>query len=247
MLMKHNSHCAKREGVPKMKQSQETYQTVNNMFTLAIRRGLLYLFLREEVFMLKQITSYNIEKIEKSIKVRDFIEGYVNVPKFLKYCKDCPNYNKVWSCPEYDFDPMDIWKKYETLDLVATKIIYNLDFEHNEVSEKMIKESNMILKKEKYNLMREYMSYEKKDGSVIFLSAGSCDLCGYEKGINNCAKLEGKPCRHPEQLRYSIESLGGDVVKTAKEIFDIELKWSDGTELPEYNVLVCGILKGWKE
>lgn len=36
------------------------------------------------------------------------------------------------------------------------------------------------------------------------LSAGSCRICR----INHCARKNGEPCRFPDKLRYSIESLG---------------------------------------
>ena len=53
----------------------------------------------------------------------------------------------------------------------------------------------------------------------------------------------GKPCVHPDEMRYSIESLGGDVVKTAAELLGTEIKWAASGELPEYFLLVGGLLE----
>ena len=58
---------------------------------------------------------YTIEKHEAEISIKDYMEQYVNVAEFLECCKACPNYDKVWSCPSYDFNPEDYWKKYNTL------------------------------------------------------------------------------------------------------------------------------------
>ena len=64
-----------------------------------------------------------IETFEKTIKVDEFIEGYVNVEEFLECCKVCENYEQVWSCPTYDFDPVDYWKRFENLYVVGKKMI----------------------------------------------------------------------------------------------------------------------------
>ena len=42
---------------------------------------------------------YRTEKKECDVKVCEYIENYVNVEEFLKYCEECPNYGNVWSCP----------------------------------------------------------------------------------------------------------------------------------------------------
>ena len=52
--------------------------------------------------------NYTLQRFEKEIDIDSYIENYVNIEEFLECCKRCPNYNNVWSCPPYDFDPMDI-------------------------------------------------------------------------------------------------------------------------------------------
>lgn len=53
---------------------------------------------------------------------------------------------------------------------------------------------------------------------------------------------EGRPCRYPDRIRPSLESLGFDIGKTASELLGIELKWSEpgSSGLPEYFTLVSG-------
>ena len=65
-----------------------------------------------------------IETFEKTIDMPTYIEGYVNVEEFLECCKVCGNYDRKWSCPSYDFDPVeDYWKQFDTLHVVGKKMI----------------------------------------------------------------------------------------------------------------------------
>ena len=43
-------------------------------------------------------------------------------------------------------------------------------------------------------------------------------------------------------MRYSIESLGGNVGKTASKLLGVELMWMEEKKLPAYFVLVNGLL-----
>ena len=65
---------------------------------------------------------------------------------------------------------------------------------------------------------------------------GTCIHCPE----GSCTRPEGRPCRHPELVRPSLEACGFDVARTASELFGIELKWSSGGRMPEYLTLVCG-------
>lgn len=60
---------------------------------------------------------------------------------------------------------------------------------------------------------------------------------------NKCARLAGKPCIHPERMRYALESLGIIAVDLVKDQFGFEILWSDGTNIPSYYLLVGGILE----
>ncbi|MCQ2972964.1 MAG: hypothetical protein MJ209_06860 [archaeon] len=48
-------------------------------------------------------------------------------------------------------------------------------------------------------------------------------------------------------MRYSIESLGGDVVNLVEDIFDIKTLWAENGKLPKYLVFVGGLLYDKKE
>ena len=79
---------------------------------------------------------------------------------------------------------------------------------------------------------------EKEYPGSISLSAGSCSLCK-----DGCTRAVREPCRYPEMMRYSIESLGGDVGRTVSKLMGYELEWIEEGKLPSYFVLVGGLLK----
>ena len=173
---------------------------------------------------------YIIEKSEKLIKVSDYLDRYVNVEEFLQYCKKCNNYEKLWSCPSYDFNPEDYWEEYDELIVVARKIIFGEGVDQDRSYE--------IMLEVKEDMSRELYELEKQYPGSISLSAGSCSLCK-----DGCTRAVGEPCRYPEMMRYSIESLGGDVGRTVSKLMGYELEWIEEGKLPSYFVLVGGLLK----
>lgn len=181
---------------------------------------------------------YTTKLYHASIPVSEYLDKYVDVETFLNACKACPNFDKVWSCPSYDFDVLSYWKQYQTLLLTARKITFSKDalsmtFPPEEVNEII----NQVVLPEKQKLTDMLMNEEKKYPGSISLSAGSCNLCK-----NGCAKPLGQPCRFPDQMRYSIESLGGNVGLTIEKLMGIQLEWMEEGKLPHHFVLVCGLL-----
>ncbi|WP_037373232.1 DUF2284 domain-containing protein [Anaerovorax odorimutans] len=180
---------------------------------------------------------YKTDKLKKIISVEDYLNNYVDIPYFMEKCKECNNYNKAWCCPPYEFSVEEYWKQYKYLCIIASKIIFDEKTLSSTTSkenvEKVMKE---VLDKEKQLLSKKLYDAEKKYNGSISLSAGSCNLC------ENCEKLNGNPCIYPDKMRYSIESLGGNVGKTCSKLLGIELVWCEEEKLPEYFTLVSGLL-----
>lgn len=174
---------------------------------------------------------YTTEKYKKEIPVKEYLEKYVNIEEFLEYCKECPNYGAIWSCPPYDFNQKEYWGKYKTLEILGVKINFDEDLSEDEGME--------IMHKVKDEISAELFREEKKYPGSISLSAGSCTTCGQ----NGCTRKTGAPCCHSDKMRYSIESLGGNVGKTVHDLLKIDLEWLEEGILPSYFVLVGGILK----
>ena len=182
---------------------------------------------------------YTTERFEAIVSVDHYLEEYVDVETFLDACKACPNYGKIWSCPSYDFDVIEYWKQFKTLELVAIKIIFDESIAGKEISPEQQEEINKnSIWEVKEQLATELFEKVKEIPGSVSLSAGSCTLCK-----DGCTRLKGEPCRYPEKMRYSIESLGGNVGLTTGRLMEIELEWMQEGRMPSYFVLVSGLLR----
>ncbi|HKM29007.1 MAG TPA: DUF2284 domain-containing protein [Anaerovoracaceae bacterium] len=170
-----------------------------------------------------------IETYEAGISTVDYIDKYVDIGGFLEMCKACDCYNNKWSCPPFDFSPREYWENYDNLYFLGKKIIFDDEEKEN------WKENLTAVKDQ---LTEELFAKEREFPGSVSLSAGNCEICGED----NCTKPQCQPCRYPDKMRYSIESLGGNVGLTASKLLGIELKWMTDGELPEYFVLVGGLL-----
>ena len=180
---------------------------------------------------------YYADDIIRHISTERMLERYINVEEFIQYCKTCKNYNRKWTCPEYDFSPIDIWRKYDNLLVIGRKIMYNRKVRKRTFSEEMLGEIiHESLIKERASLDKILTEMEIKTPESLALFAGSCTLC------KECTKIYGDPCRHPDKIRYSIESLGGNVALLTEELLDTPLEWANDGKLPEYFTLICGLL-----
>mgnify|MGYP004505855427 CR=1 FL=1 len=181
---------------------------------------------------------YTVKRRTASIGVDEYLKEYVDVDKFIRFCEDCPNHNKVWTCPPFGFDVMAKWRKYDILDVYAEEISLDSEYAGRKCSKDeigQILESTLGAVKER--LLDEMLELEKKIPGSMALSAGSCKLC------KECTRPGGGSCRQPEKARYSIEALGGDVGKTISSLMSIELEWMKEDTLPGKFVLVCGLLR----
>lgn len=180
---------------------------------------------------------------EATVSTEEFFNSCVNVTKFLDCCKACPNYNKIWSCPPYDFLPCDYWLSYKSLYILGRQIfITEKTISKIPSTHELKKFADGIIRNEKQKIREKLLkiTYEEQNGTV--LAAGSCDLCLPLE----CGRKSGFQCRKPKEMAYSIESLGGDVVLTAKKYLGLQIFWisnEDGAKFPPYLLLVGGILK----
>lgn len=181
---------------------------------------------------------YTTKRYEAKVAVDHYIREYIDVEGFLEACRQCPNYGQVWSCPPYDFDVLAYWKQFSVLELTAIKIIFDEEYAGKVMSEEEIRRiTETCIGRVKAQLTRELYEREAVIRGSVSLSAGSCSLC---KG---CTRPSEKPCRNSEQMRFSIESLGGNVGLTTEKLMEIELEWVEEGRLPSYFVLVCGLLR----
>ena len=181
---------------------------------------------------------YKILTAEADMK--DFIEHCVDVDRFLKCCEECPNFGKTWSCPPYDFNPLDYWNRFQTFYLYAVKTITppQLLEQSYELNDLMRLGGEITLSAQ--NDMQAHLEAEqKKFPRSKVIGGGRCMLCR-EAG---CARLKNEPCRSPDRMSYSIESLGGNVQETLNRYLKEDICWGKDGHLAPYYIRIGGLLK----
>ena len=175
-----------------------------------------------------------LERLVTTIPLAEYVPQCVDVPKFLGYCRACPSYGKRWSCPPHDYDPMDLWARYETLTLVVLVLTPDRGASREEAMAAMAREKKALLE--------ELLALEEAFPGSLALSAGNCQLCRF------CARTQGIPCWQPQRMRPSIEALGGDVSLTLEGYLGRTIRWTRPGETPPYLTLAGGLLipGGWK-
>lgn len=172
---------------------------------------------------------YDMERLTADVPMADFVASCVDVPRFLGYCRQCGNYNKRWACPDFDFDPLEIWQRYSSIRIVGAVLRPKDGVD--------LKQAVDGMAPVKAAMLDELMAQERATPGALVLSAGSCYLCPA-----GCAKEQGLPCRLPDKMRYSMEAIGGDVNKAAEIYLHKPMQWIKNGEMPEYLMLVLGLL-----
>ena len=155
--------------------------------------------------------NYDVEELAAIIGRERYVSEFRDVPTFEACCRQCPNYANRWGCPPFDHDTLQ--------DLVAFEKVYDL----------------MWPELERVN--KRLLELEKVSRGMAFGFVGKCPHC---KGAP-CARTSGKPCRHPELVRPSLEAYGFNVSLTASEVLGIDMLWGSAGTMPPYLTLVCGL------
>jgi len=180
---------------------------------------------------------YKTERLYGKMDIPTYLEEYVCVEEFLEYCKACDSYEKIWSCPEYDFDVLDYWNQFDFIHIIGNKITFDDEVvELARTPEELASFMDQVLGREKQALAEILYEAEARYPGSISLSAGSCHLCDI------CEKVVGRTCKYPDKMRYSMESLGANVGKTCSKLLRVELLWSSEDKLPKYFVLISALL-----
>lgn len=173
--------------------------------------------------------------LKKEIPLSEFKNECVDVKRFLASCEACRGYGRTWACPPYDFDVIKIWESYDSILLYAKKVCFSKEETQMELNESDDRYDS-ILKPIKSELLCELRELESRNPDSLMLSAGGCDECAA------CGRKEGNPCVKPHLMRYSVESIGGDVIKALKRYFDEDVVWGENGRLPDHFILLGGLL-----
>ena len=164
----------------------------------------------------------NFQQFQKTLKVSEFVEKFLDESASVRLCKTCGNYGSKWSCPPFA-KPFN-FQKYQNINIVLRRV------ENNESLEQ-------TFYKARGDFDRFMLEQETQQKGSLALFAGSCVNCPLEK----CTRVDAKECPFSNTMRTSLEALGFDVSKIAKEIFDIEILWNATDENPKYTTLVASL------
>ena len=184
------------------------------------------------------MVNYTVTSNEVTVDADEFIRRYRDVERIGQYCLQCPGYGKTWCCPPYDFDPRIISDGFKTVKLMATII----EFDEQTCAECKTPEQATTIGRQAMEevwqtlLPRLYDMERQTPGSRCFTFR--CSLCP-----EGCTRPEGKPCRHPDKMRHSLESVGFDIEAMTRELLNIDLEWSSHGSLPKHITLVTALMK----
>ena len=179
---------------------------------------------------------YTVTSKEVTIAADEFVRRYRDVERIRGYCLQCPGYGKSWGCPPFDFDPATVTEGFKTVTVMGTVI------EFDEATRAACKTSDEAIAvgrgamEEVWQLLlpRLYEMERQTPGSRCFTFR--CSLCP-----EGCTRPEGKPCRHPDRLRYSLEAVGFDIEAMTRDLLDINLEWSRDGSLSKHITLVTAL------
>ncbi len=183
-----------------------------------------------KIQQMSQNLTYTTERLTADISAKDYIERFRNVDYFVELCRKCGNYGKRYGCPPFDKEQLDIINRYQNVWIMGVKVVPNNPM-------LPLSAANDLMSPVTCEMNEELLEKERTLGGYAFGFVGKCPYCYGEP----CQRINGKPCKHPNKVRPSLEAFGFDMSKTAKELLGLEIKWSDGVHIPEYLTLVCGI------
>ena len=179
---------------------------------------------------------YRVEYSRNSLSMSEFRARYQNRERYIAYCKECPRYNTVWSCPLLIFDADAYLEEYAWVSVVGGKVILDKQvIEKANTAEKIKTVGWEILSGVKLELESRMRTFEKQLPGSRSLSSGGCNLC------KDCSRRAGKPCRKPDKMRYSLDAFGFDLSAITNDLLGIEIQWCKD-RLPDYFTLVHGIM-----
>lgn len=174
-------------------------------------------------------------------RVEYLMEEYFDREKTLGYCKACPNFSKYWSCPTYAFDEAIFLKQFKYIHIIGRQFeVPREDLRNVRDPEAVKKYSTDKLQEIKVMTWKTLLEIENEVDGAIGLIPGNCPIC--ETQGMACARKTNEPCRHPDMMRFSLESLGFNVVDLLKYEVGMTMKWGDTYRLPEVLTSVSAIL-----
>ena len=167
------------------------------------------------------------ERITRIIDLKE-LYNYYEPLKVEGFCRSCPNYGRIWSCPPHEFDPCSYLEPYKFVMIIGEKIFLQEDISKEEL--------NQHFQSARRVFGNFLISLAEKEENLEVLIAGNCFLC------NVCQREANLSCIYQERLKYSLESIGFLVSGITRDILDIELEWPSADKNPEFLLMVGAVM-----
>lgn len=177
---------------------------------------------------------YHIVQAAAELPVEDFVRRYVDLTDPEAGCQGCPNLGRFWTCPPYDFAAVDYWARFDRIALQGLQFHFTPERLERRFQPDELAEYCRRFMSRQSRRMAEHLAARYPGADI--LTTGGCSLC------LSCTRPAGLPCRHPEAVGYSLESLGCDVAAAARAELGWELLWAADGQLPRYLTLICAAL-----
>ena len=159
-----------------------------------------------------------------------YVREFRDVATFEACCKACPNYGNRWGCPPFDRDTLQDLEAYEKVMIIGVKLTPH-------APKIPMEQVYDLMRPELERLTRRLLEMEREKQGFALGFVCTCERCGDVP----CARRDGKPCRHPDVVRPSLEAYGFNVSETASKLLGIDIVWSKGKNVPRYLTLVCAL------
>lgn len=181
----------------------------------------------------EQLPACRYRDLRREVTVSELMKRFRNAERFVALCRQCPRYGVTWVCPPFDYDTTEWLMRWERATLVASVI----EPEGESVPGRMARPLMLARRRHVEKLLHE-IAGEQKGKTVALGAFGGCDICGEGR----CNRVQGGPCRFPEQAQPSLEALGFDVSAIMSELFNLPLQWPADGSLPARLTIVSAVL-----
>ena len=143
------------------------------------------------------------------------------------YCRDCEKHGRFWSCPPFADSPLRGFPEWSHAVIVCRQTRIEPGTTKEQLVERFLAE--------RVRFGGQMRRLEARFPQVTALVAGHCSGCA------ECTRGEGKPCRAPERLRYSLEAVGFDVTGLTEGLAGVKIHWPK-SGVPDYLTMVGALL-----
>jgi len=171
----------------------------------------------EKQFRTRKGRVYNLKTRE--VAVAELLP-FLKKETVFNLCRQCPNFDQLWSCPPIVPDFEKFSAGYEKAGMF---LFWAATGQFAEEENPAIACYEFLKKKNR----RYMLKLEKeKTGQAVF--SFSCDLC------SKCGKKEGKACKKPEKIRFNLTAFGFNIDDLSKVLMNHPISWSTDKNEAQY-------------